>query len=418
MTKSCNVIIFGSVNKKFLLPFFLAVSEIIYIIFNKYYPVQEDNMILLISSMALAEMSIKLIPFVLKIHSKEEKKEKEQLITKKKFIHYTILTSLYLVNTIIIAGAEVFDFYIIGVDNKSYSGSNLFPDNDLILMSIEMVFLILVSIWLLKYKYYKHHIISTIIFIIFGITSELCLETYFTSNGKFFLGKLIRLIGAAVDATYYCYQKYMMEKYYYPYWNIAFVPGLIMFIIAAVLFIAVLALPNSKQPFIASFYLYFKVKQGLGLAILKVVIAFVIHLFMCPLAILNIFYFPPNFILIIFQFSRITKNIINNSSKKLYCLVFYAIQLFALMIHLEILELNFCGLNKYTKRNISLRGIDDFLLEKYEPETCTTYRIDIDRGYSIDSLDGDKVFEMKEQVEENEEKEDEREGEQERETRN
>ena len=32
-------------------------------------------------------------------------------------------------------------------------------------------------------------------------------------------------------------------------------------------------------------------------------------------------------------------------------------------IHLEILELNFCGLNKFTKRNVDLRGIEDVLGE-------------------------------------------------------
>ena len=32
------------------------------------------------------------------------------------------------------------------------------------------------------------------------------------------------------------------------------------------------------------------------------------------------------------------------------------------MIHLEILELNFWGLNKYTKRNIDIRGNEDISL--------------------------------------------------------
>ena len=208
--------------------------------------------------MALAEMSIKLLPCILRINSKGEVKEKEEIIKQKKCKHYTILTALYLVNTGIITGSLIFDYYIIG-KNLTYSGSNLFPNNDLILMSIEMVFLMLVSIWLLKYRYYKHHIISTVIFSVFGIISELCLGTYFTSNGKFFLGQLIRLIGATVDATYYCFQKYMMERYYYPYWNIAFVPGFIMFIASAMLFTVVLALPNSQTPFIVTFYSYFKI---------------------------------------------------------------------------------------------------------------------------------------------------------------
>ena len=118
--------------------------------------------------MTLAEMSIKILPYILKIKDAEESKQKEQLIKKRKCLHYTILTLLFIINLGVISGAELYDYFV----NKikiSYSGSNLFPDIDLILMSIEMIFMVFVSIWLLKYKYYKHHIISMIIFLIFGI---------------------------------------------------------------------------------------------------------------------------------------------------------------------------------------------------------------------------------------------------------
>ena len=46
-------------------------------------------------------------------------------------------------------------------------------------MSIEMIFMIIVSFCLLKYKFYKNHVISMIIFLQFGIISELALGTYF-----------------------------------------------------------------------------------------------------------------------------------------------------------------------------------------------------------------------------------------------
>ena len=268
-------------------------------------------------------------------------------------------------------------------------------------MGFEMIFMILISMKLLKYRYYNHHLISTIIFVIFGITSELCLETYFHTEVKFFIGKTIRLLGTVSDATYYCFQKYMMEKYYYPYWNIAFVPGLMMFISSIIIFIVVITNPdkeNAKTMFIATFFKFFK--YDVGLSIGKVIIIFVIHFILCPLTILNIYYFSPNFILIIFQFSRITKNIINNSSSKLYCIVFYVFQFLALMIHLEIIELNFCGLNKNTKKNIDLRGEDDITLERLD-SMLGQGSIDINKDYSIEQLENnDKAFEMKEQEEE------------------
>ena len=339
----------GAINKRLLLPFFLAVLEISYIIFNNYYKAQ-DNLVLQTLSMAFGEMSVKLLPCLLKIN-KDEFQGKDQLTKRQKIKHYAILMVLYLVNTGMIAAGTAYNFHVRGID-VNYAGSNLFPDIDLILMGFEMVFMILISFKLLNYKYYKHHIYSTIVFVLFGIISELCLETYFVKDPKFFYGQLIRLVGTVSDATYYCYQKYMMEKYYYPYWNIAFVPGVMHSFFAIILLIIILInkdKANSDQVFINTFYKFFT-EGDLGLSVGKVVIIFVMHFIMCPLDILNIYYFSPNFIIIIFQFSRITKNLINSPASKLYCLIFYAIQFFALMVHLEIIELTFLGLNKYTKK--------------------------------------------------------------------
>ena len=264
-------------------------------------------------------------------------------------------------------------------------------------MSIEMIFMIIVSFCLLKYKFYKNHVISMIIFLLFGIISELALGTYFNKNGYFFVCQAIRLVGTALDASLYCFEKYLMEKYYYPYWNVAFVPGLLMFIFASILLIYALVEPKSDGTFVTTFYAYFHTELGLGLAMIKIVIVFIIHFVMCPLTILNIFYFSPNFILIIFQFSRIAQNIMTFGLDKLYCIVFYVIQFFALMIHLEIIKLNFCKLNEFTKRNIELRGSDDSLFLGRDSTTGTN-SIEFETGYIIDNIGNYNVLtEMREQ---------------------
>ena len=86
---------------------------------------------------------------------------------------------------------------------------------------------------------------------------------------------------------------------------------------------------------------------------------------------------------------RITQNLINNSIDKLYCIVFYFFQFIALMIHLEILELNFCGLNKFTKRNIDFRGIKDYSGEGRD--STVGFNIDIDKDYSIVNPGNDEI---------------------------
>ena len=77
-----------------------------------------------------------------------------------------------------------------------------------------------------------------------------------------------------------------------------------------------------------------------------------------------VYYFSPDYILIISLLAGIGETLIIVKQNIVY-LAFYIpsiiIQFFFMMIYLEILELNFCGLNKNTKRNIHLRGEIDQL---------------------------------------------------------
>ena len=265
-------------------------------------------------------------------------------------------------------------------------------------MSIEMIIMIFISIWLLKYKYYKHHIISVIIYMIFGVLSEVLIGTYTYQDNRALIVKLIRALGGAVDATYYCFQKFLMDKYYYPYWNIAFVPGVLFFIFSNITLIIVLADPlkaESGNDFVKDFYLYFK--QDAGRTVGRILIYFVLHIIMCPLIILTIYYFTPNFILIVLQFSRITEHLIVIEKSQLYIISFYVIQFIALMIHLEIIELNFCGLNNHTKQNIDLRGIDDLTSEGRD-STVGLNSFDINKDYTIENPENNEnPVEMREQ---------------------
>ena len=53
------------------------------------------------------------------------------------------------------------------------------------------------------------------------------------------------------------------------------------------------------------------------------------------------------------------------------------------MIYLEILELNFLGLNKNTKRNIKVRSIIDFSCESGRDPSVSKGIIDINEEYLI-----------------------------------
>ena len=400
MTKS--PIIFGRINKRILLPFFLSLTQIIHLIFSKYYPENKNDIILQRLSLALGQIIIKFFPCILKISNEEQKKEKE--IKKRKCLHYFILCALFLLNQIVVSGNVLAGRFLLGQE-VSYAESNLFMVHDFIVLSIEMVFMTIFSRYLLKNKYFKHHIISIILFIILGIICDVIIKNYgskFTSSSykMFLIVNAIQIINCVTDTLYYCYQKYMMEILYYPYWNIAFIPGIFIFPLGIILLIIALVSPDdgkSKLDFVNKFYLYYKNTNG-WIIFGKITIVLAIHIILCPLTILVLFYYSPNFILIIFQISTIVYNLIHNTKESLYCIPIFIFQFLVLMIHLEILELNFSGLNKYTKRNIELRGLIDSFAEGRD-STAGTDKIDINKDYLID----EKTTEMEEQAESMEE---------------
>ena len=131
----------------------------------------------------------------------------------------------------------------------------------------------------------------------------------------------------------------------------------------------------------------------MGIVITKAILLFILYIILCPLNILNLFYFSPNFIFIIFQIATIVDNFLQNPIRASYCIPFYIFQFLALMIHLEITELNFWGLNTNTKKNINMRGLDDILGEGRD-STAGLNTIDINPDYKINK----NGIEMNEQI--------------------
>ena len=59
------------------------------------------------------------------------------------------------------------------------------------------------------------------------------------------------------------------------------------------------------------------------------------------------------------------------------------------MIHLEILELNFCGLNKYTKRNIEERSDEDVAFEGRD-STVSLNVLELNKDYYLENIEEDE----------------------------
>ena len=379
-----KIIILGELNKKHFLPLLLAIYQIVNKINNRYYPAQAGNIVLTMYSLSLGMMSILFLPCIFKLKVNEGEKEKE--IKKRKWLHYPLLIIIYWTFNII--KALVIATKFISKQKKPEKAQTMNPlaDGPFAFIGIEMILLTVTSIILLKYKYFIHHIISMVGFILFGNFSDLILGSYPEIILFGAIPIIIQLGNIILDVIYYYYQKYMMEKLFYPYWNICFTLGIGLFIFSTANLIYVLVLKENANPLIIngpSFYSYFTM-DDIGLKIGKIILSYIIGVVSSILYILNIYYFNPNYVLISFQFSKIADVLINeNGNNKYYCIIFFVIQLFFLMIYLEIIELNFCDLNKNTKKNIEFRSVLEASGQSGRDSSVGLGVVDINKDYSV-----------------------------------
>ena len=370
---SGKFIILGELSKKHLLPLFLALSFLIYLMIIRFYPDKGENHTLDLYCNAVGFFGIIVIPYIFKFTQNDIPNiPKEGEIQKNKYLHYFILIVVFILYT---AAREIPGFL--------YQGQLSDSDDPFAYIGLEMICLTVVSVFLLKYKYYKHHILSIIGFVICGNACDLLLEYYphILDSGPTLM--IIKIIGVIFDVIFFNVQKYMMEILYYPYWRINIILGITLFCVTTIILIYVLIDKNSDVAFVVNFYKYFEYNAGLIIG--KILLSTISFSIFTTLCILNIYYFNPNYFIINFQLSKFVLTLIDSENqKKFYCIIFFLLQTFFLLIYLEIIELNFLGLNYNTKRNIEIRGLQDLTGENGRDSSLgVTRTIDVNEDYTI-----------------------------------
>ena len=370
---SKQFILLGELSKKHLLPLFLALSYLTYLLINWFYPIKVKNNIIDLYSNSLGFAGIIIIPYIFKFTQNDIPNiPKEGEIQKNKYLHYFILIVVFILYT---AAREIPGFL--------YQGQLSDSDDPFAYIGLEMICLTVVSVFLLKYKYYKHHILSIIGFVICGNACDLLLEYYphILDSGPALM--IIKIIGVIFDVIFFNVQKYMMEILYYPYWRINIILGITLFCVTTIILIYVLIDKNSDVAFVVKFYKYFEYNAGLIIG--KILLSTISFSIFTTLCILNIYYFNPNYFIINFQLSKFVLTLIDSENqKKFYCIIFFLLQTFFLLIYLEIIELNFLGLNYNTKRNIEIRGLQDLTGENGRDSSLgVTRTIDVNEDYTI-----------------------------------
>ena len=160
---SNKIIIFGKLNMKLLLPFGLAVLQIILKVITQLFPKDGVNMVLEMYSTAFGEMSVRLMPLILKItHSHMYYENKPQ---RRRCLNYSLLVLLFIATIVM----KIIVKTTKGEMSEASASYNPIADYEFLKLSIEMICLIIISKILLKYKYFIHHVIFIAIFIVIGI---------------------------------------------------------------------------------------------------------------------------------------------------------------------------------------------------------------------------------------------------------
>ena len=385
-----KLFILGDINKKLLLPFLLAISQIFYNVHNSKFPEKEPNQILETYSLSISKFFILIVPCIFKLDSTVEK---SFFLRRKKVLNYFLLFFIYVLNIGLIAGAALFNKEF---DAGKQDAKNPSTVGEFLKQGIEMVFLALISIFLLKYKYFIHNYIAIGAFILFGLINDIILDLYSKSLKVGALSLIMSFIALITDAIYLCYQKYMMEKLFYPYWNVVLVPGIILFVLITTVLIFILFVgKDSSISLVSGFYKYFDDVPP-GIIVGKFLINVIFNFFLSTFTILTLYNFTPDYVLISVSLSKFVNFLIDYQSDRYYFIIFFILQFFCLLLYLEIIELNFCKLNKNTRRNIQIRGDQDISGEN-ESDSQRASLFEISPGYLIDDDSKSDIVEMRNQ---------------------
>ena len=238
------------------------------------------------------------------------------------------------------------------------------------------LFLIIINTYYLKINIYIHQKFAIFIIIILGFASVLIGIIFKkTIDGEDYVLTFIRILVSFAEAFIIILIKDIMENKFYSPIKVCYLIGLINFIISfIILFILSFIKYDSKIIFDISFNIEYK---GVLFFILFVIVfslingisRLLINIILNKYSILHLSIFFKIDASLDLSLIIIDKDYFKQSEQYNYIIELFLqlIEYLMYLVFLEIIELNFCGLNKYLKNNIQNRAIDEYKeIEKEE----------------------------------------------------
>lgn len=203
-----------------------------------------------------------------------------------------------------------------------------------------------------KIQLYRHHYVSAALILLIGITIDLITKNL--KNEIMKISLLIKYIKEIFFALYNVMAKFIMEKKYVSVYELSFYIGVINFILSAI--IEVFDYFFFKYDDLDKYFNNFDIKE------LLVMLGIISSQFVLNIAYLfTIKIYSPCHVFIIFVFGQLAYYITFEEGALISALVISLLIfiLFLSLIFSEIIELNFCGLSRNTKKNIAARSEND-----------------------------------------------------------
>ena len=295
---------------------------------------------------------------------------------KRNILHLLIL---FLLRTVKSGYEKIFYYNVL---DKTYRFNNILNTTN----GLEIFIITGGTFLILNYKYHIHHMISMIIFCALGIGMDFLFDNYSIQHFDYIYIYIIYIIN---EALVYCYLKYMMDKLYYQYTEIILYWGLTGLIVKLFIYsgLSLYEYINDIEGYILEVRKYFAETSIISIIFLQFFYYIIDSAIYFSLIILLLFYLRPNHMIITDEIHVYLGIILyKNKPNKAYSVIPFVFQILALLFYFEILEFNFCGLNKNTAKNIKNRERIEF-----ERKSMDSSRIELGGQYIFknDTILGD-----------------------------
>ena len=281
------------------------------------------------------------------------------------------------------------------IANLIYSYNWIEEKNYLCYWPSNILLMTLFSYLILKMKLFKHHYLSIIIITIFGIAHNFIEGNFITENfTQNYKGHIIYFFAESIfNVSYVLYKFFMIKKFIKSY-------GILLFqgLIELILGIIMLAITTNYYPKLDNFNTYINGIDGSEIAIFCSLIVINFVTFLTIFIIIDIF--TPFHIFLLNILSKIITGFFDGIyNTEIYKIITYYISIIIciimVLVFIEIIQLNFCGLSTMTKKNIEERASLDSIISNDNNNNVED--ISNINGIDIQKINfEDYIFELKE----------------------